>query len=195
MAKTTILSALVASAVLLGVGQSVAAGEAVSQPMQFTPFASGFAGYFHADGLRHQPNEYFPAVSFGVMAGEHVGAELYWGWINSSRNDNPPAMRDVRMHLAQINGLYRFTVSDVLRPYLLAGIGMLHAKPNGVISALNPSGDETHVQFNVTAGGGVMLQFSPLVATRFEVRDVFTTPTRANDVIMNAGVSLFMPSA
>lgn len=183
MPVRTILSSLV----LLS-SMPLMAGSAISPASDLHVVISPMAGYYKFDDCRYLKNKFYPNISIGVDFTDRIGAELYWGYLGNPRRTDGQTLHHVsKMHIADAVGLFRFNTNSKVRPYVLAGVGITHINPNGVISVNNPSGDEDHEQFHITGGAGVLFQVSDTLALRADVRDALTTASHANDIMFNFG--------
>jgi len=136
-------------------------------------------GYAYFSSKRHIQNA---GVGFGALAynfTNHWGIEGLLGGFNSKSNYTNTYHQQVKGAMFAIDGLYHFSYSPSLEPYLLAGVGVI---------GLNPSGNEAHNQGNINAGVGLQWFVNQVVAFRVEGRDFYTITGGKNDVMIDAGL-------
>jgi OOP family OmpA-OmpF porin len=138
--------------------------------------------YYHFASSRHLDNTSLPNVALAYNVTDRWAIEGGIGVINTNQK---PVLGGLGVHgfLYTADAIYRFRHSQ-FEPYIIAGIGLLGIKPNGLNS--------TH-QGNINAGVGTQIFFSDSIALRGEIRDLYTTTGAGkNDYMINFGVSFLM---
>jgi outer membrane beta-barrel protein len=136
--------------------------------------------YYHFASSRHLNNTSLPNVALAYNFTDRWAIEADVGAINT---DQKPVLGKAGVHgfLYTADAIYRFLPHKQFEPYLIAGVGLLSIKPNGL---------DSNNQGNINAGVGTQLFFSDMIALRGEVRDLYTTTgTGKNDYMINFGVS------
>ncbi len=139
--------------------------------------------YYHFASSRYLQNTSLPNVALAYDLTDRWAIEGDVGAINTNQK---PAAGGVGVHgfLYTADAIYRCFKHEQFEPYVIAGIGMLALKPNGL--------DSTH-QGNINAGMGTQIFFTDTIALRGEVRDLYTTTGPGkNDFMINFGVSFLM---
>lgn len=137
--------------------------------------------YYNFASKRYLDNIFLPNVGLAYDFDEHWAVEGNAGLINT--NIHPPkvpAVKGVHGALYTVDGIYRFARDGRIEPYVLAGIGVMSLKPNGV--------DSKH-QGNINAGLGSQIFATDSIAFRFEARDIYTMSGGKNEYQLTAGIS------
>lgn len=148
------------------------------------------AGYYFFDHSRGVGDTPMADASFGYNFTDNWGAELFVGGMNPNSNTNA-GNNNFSGRAFFLDGLYHFPNQTNFEPFVMAGVGMLTLAPNQQLTPNNPLYNEPSTQANMNAGAGVQYFFSPLVAFRTDVRDIYSTTNTSgnNDVLVNFGVS------
>ncbi len=139
--------------------------------------------YYHFASSRHLQNTSLPNIELAYDLTDRWALEGGVGAVNTNQQ---PSAGGVGVHgfLYTADAIYRCFKHEKFEPYVIAGIGMLALKPNGM--------DSTH-QGNINAGVGTQVFFTDTIALRGEVRDLYTTTGAGkNDYMINFGVSFLM---
>lgn len=97
--------------------------------------------------------------------------------------------RDADMYLFLFGAVYHFTQHSDWQPFITFGSGFSHFRPNGVVSGVNPNGNESATAVNLNAGFGLQYFINDHFAFRFDARDIFTPDHAQNDYYFSAGMS------
>lgn len=139
--------------------------------------------YYHFASSRHLTNTSLPNVGVSYNLTDRWAIEGDVGAINTNQKQSAGGV-GVHGFLYSADAIYRCFKHNRFEPYVIAGIGMLAIKPNGM--------DSTH-QGNINAGVGTQIFFTDTIALRGEVRDLYTTTGAGkNDYMINFGVSFLM---
>lgn len=139
--------------------------------------------YYHFASSRNLNNTSLPNVALSYNLTDRWAIEGDVGAINTNQKQSVGGV-GVHGFLYTADAVYRCFKHERFEPYVIAGIGMLALKPNGI--------DSTH-QGNINAGVGTQVFFTDTIALRGEVRDLYTTTGAGkNDYMINFGVSFLM---
>lgn len=141
-------------------------------------------GYLRYASKRHLDSQGMPGGSLGYVLTPSMTSELYFGRIMTNRSREPK--RDVRGGLVMLDGFYHFRSTKTLQPYLLAGIGAMHMDP--------AKSHDPDMEANLNVGAGISYFFSPQIALRIDMRDLYTMNGGRNDYMMNGAVVVYLGS-
>ncbi|MCD6038845.1 MAG: hypothetical protein K0S27_245 [Gammaproteobacteria bacterium] len=142
-------------------------------------------GFYHFAPSRHLENTFLPNAALAYNFTDRWAIEGEVGVVNT--NQRPVLTTNcagVHGFLYTVDSIYRFLPYQQWEPYVIAGVGVLAMKPNGLNS---------EHQGNVNAGIGTQIFFSDGIALRGEIRDLYTTTgSGENDYMINFGVSFLI---
>jgi outer membrane protein W len=170
---------LYAGLILFCAGQTIAG----NRPGATTLTLAG--AYYHFASSRHLDNTSLPNVALAYDFTDRWAIEGNVGAVNTNQK---PVLggADVHGFLYTVDGIYRLMPHQSFEPYVIAGVGVLAMKPNGLNS---------QHQGNLNAGIGTQVFFGDMIALRGEIRDLYTTTGPGkNDYMINFGVSFLMGS-
>lgn len=139
--------------------------------------------YYHFAPSRHLDNTALPNVALAYDFTDRWAIEGSVGAVNTNQK---PVLGGAGAHgfLYTVDGIYRLLPHQQFEPYVIAGLGLLAIRPNGLNS--------DH-QGNINAGVGTQVFFGDMIALRGEVRDLYTTTGAGkNDYMINFGVSFLI---
>ncbi|MCC2666251.1 MAG: hypothetical protein K0S63_167 [Gammaproteobacteria bacterium] len=136
--------------------------------------------YYHFSSQRYLQNTALPNIALAYDFTDRWALEGGGGVVNTNQTSVLGGL-GVHGFLYTIDGIYRFQPYASCEPYLIAGMGMLAIRQNGL--------DNNH-QGNINAGIGTQVFFGDKIALRGEARDLYTTTgTGRNDYMANFGGS------
>lgn len=139
--------------------------------------------YYHFASSRHLENTTLPNVALAYDLSDRWAIEGGVGAVNTNQKRVLGGL-GVHGFLYTVDGLYRLRPYQQFAPYLIAGVGLLAMRPNGLSS---------EHQGNINAGVGTQVFFGDSVALRGEIRDLYTTTGAGkNDYMINFGVSFII---
>ncbi len=138
-----------------------------------SPLIGGYL--FEGDqDLKHKPTY---GLGLGYNFDSHWATEAVFNYIDTR---SKKSAGDVDGKLYRLDGLYHFTPSQNLVPYLAAGIGGLTLNPDRGSS-------DSNVIFNY--GGGIKYFIKENIALRGDVRHILSFPE--NNLLYTAGLTFF----
>jgi len=138
-----------------------------------SPFIGGYI--FEGDqDLKHKPAY---GLGLGYNFDSHWAAEAVFNYIDT-KSDNGAG--DVAGKLYRLEGLYHFSSSENLVPYLAAGIGGL---------TLNPDRGSSDSDLIFNYGGGIKYFIKENIALRGDVRHILSFPE--NNLLYTVGLTFF----
>lgn len=138
------------------------------------------SGYDYFASKRQLQNSAYPFVAVGYDFNPTWSAELFYTHFYTEFNRSTGDTRNVNATLLNVDGVYRFDVNSIFKPFVLAGIG---------ITGLNPNRNAANNEGNANAGVGVELFIHPSIAFRADARDAYTIVGGKNDMSLNIGIT------
>ncbi len=147
--------------------------EIKSDSVTLSPFIGGYL--FEGDqDLKHKPTY---GLGLGYNFDSHWAAEAVFNYIDTK---STKGAGDVDGKLYHLDGLYHFSPSQNLVPYLAVGVGGL---------TLNPDRGSSDSDFIVNYGGGLKYFIKENIALRGDVRHILSFPE--NNLLYTVGLTFF----
>ncbi len=152
---------------------------AVNRPGALTVTLAG--GYEYFASKRLIQNTGLGILMLGYDFTDHWGIEGLLGGFRNRFKSSAHDDRQINGTVFAIDGVYHFTQSSMVQPYVLAGAG---------VTGMNPSRENANNEGNINAAVGLQLFVHKSVAFRVEARDLYTMVGGKNDVLLSGGVSM-----
>ncbi|OGT40182.1 MAG: hypothetical protein A3F12_07985 [Gammaproteobacteria bacterium RIFCSPHIGHO2_12_FULL_38_14] len=131
---------------------------------------------------RSLENANLPFVAAGYFFNQRYEIEALAGSFNTKFKNPTSTERQINGLLFALDGVYHASLSTVIKPFFMAGLGVF---------AFSEARTDSNDQGNINAGIGSNFFISPSIAFRLELRDFYTIVGGYNDILLDGGLSVF----